>query len=240
MRRHGWSGSNVAVASIMAVCLGLLAGVPTPTAAQSPPNRTEIRSYKSLLSSVIRSDLGETQKLLASGADPNMRDEAGRTPLIVAAHRSLKDIARALVKGGADVNAKDKQKYDILTIAAVNDDIVFVRLALELGANPKAITSPYDGTALIAAAHLGHYRVVADLIRAGAPLNHVNNIGLTALIELIVLGNGGVNHIATLKLLLDAGANPNLADKNGASPLKLAEGRGYLAMVDLIKLAGGK
>lgn len=236
MRSHDRPGLN-AVVAVMAVCF---ASASVPATAQSPPNRTEIRAYKSLFSSVIRGELTETQRLLASGADPNMRDDHGRTPLIVAAHRSVDDIARALVKGGADVNAKDSQQYDILTIAAVNDDIEFLRLALELGANPKAITSPYDGTALIAAAHLGHYRVVADLIRAGAPLNHVNNIAMTALIESIVLGNGGVNHIATLQLLLDAGANPNIPDRSGASPLQLAQSRGYLAMVDLIRKAGGK
>jgi ankyrin repeat protein len=229
------------VSTFIAAALGLcLAAGAVTSLAQSPPNRTEIRAYKSLLSSVIRGELAETQRLLASGADPNMRDDHGRTPLIVAAHRSLDEIARALVKGGADVNAKDSQQYDILTIAAVNDDVAFLRLALELGGNPKAITSPYNGTALIAAAHLGHYRVVADLIRAGAPLNHVNNIGMTALIESIVLGNGGVNHIATLQLLLDAGANPNIPDRSGTSPLKLAQSRGYLAMVDLIRKAGGK
>lgn len=227
-------GFSIAIAAILA--MGLVA----PALAQSPPNRTEIRAYKSLLSSVIRGELAETQRLLASGADPNMRDDHGRTPLIVAAHRSLDEIARALVKGGADVNAKDSQQYDILTIAGVNDDIEFVRLALELGANPKAITSPYKGTALIAAAHLGHYRVVADLIRAGAPLNHVNNIAMTALIEAIVLGNGGVNHIATVQLLLEAGANPNIPDRSGTTPLKLAQSRGYQAMVELIRKAGGR
>ncbi len=211
-----------------------------PAVAQTPPNRTEIRGYKSVLSSVIREELDETRQLLAKGADPNITDENGRTPLIVAAHRSLKDIARVLVKGGANPNAKDKQRYDILTIAAVNNDLGFLKLALELGADAKAITSPYDGTALIAAAHLGHHRVCAELIMAGAPLDHVNNIALTALIEAIVLGDGGPNHQATVRVLLDAGANPNIADRSGASPLTLARGRGYAAMAEMIARAGGR
>ena len=162
-----------------------------PVQAQTPPNKSDIREYKGLLSSVVRRDLEETQRLLAAGADPNIADASGRTPLIVAAHWGLKDIARALVKGGADARAKDKQHYDIITIAAVNNDAGFLKLAFELGADPKAITSPYDGTALIAAAHLGHDRIVAELIMAGAPLDHVNNLGMTALIEAIVLGDGG-------------------------------------------------
>ncbi len=209
-------------------------------AAQTPPNKTEIRGYKSLLSSVIRRDLAETRRLLASGAAPDLVDDNGRTPLIVAAHWGLADIARALVKGGANPNAQDKQRYDIVTIAAVNDDLRFLKLALELGADPRAITSPYSGTALIAAAHLGHHRAVAELIMAGAPLDHVNNLGMTALIEAIVLGNGGANHLATVKLLLDAGANPSLPDRTGTSPLALARARGYTEMADLIARAGGK
>ena len=60
------------------------------------------------------------------------------------------------------------------------------------------ITSRYDGTALIAAAHLGHAEVVRMLIAAGGPLDHVNNLGWTALIESIVLGDGGRNHTDTL------------------------------------------
>ena len=94
-------------------------------AAQTPPNRMEIRDYKGLLSAVIRRELQETRQLLAAGADPSTADAAGRTALIVAAHYGLADIARALVKAGANPTAKDKQRYDILTIAAVNDDPPF-------------------------------------------------------------------------------------------------------------------
>jgi ankyrin repeat protein len=81
-----------------------------------------------------------------------------------------------------------------------------LRVLLAGGASAKLITSRYDGTALIAAAHLGHNGVVRQLIRAGAPLDHVNNLHWTAVIEAIVLGDGGPRHQATLKALLDAGA----------------------------------
>ena len=99
----------------------------------------------------------------------------------------------------------------MVTIAAVADDVPTLEAALALGNRATNVTSRYDGTALIAAAHLGHVEVVRVLIKAGAPLDHVNNLGWTALIESIVLGDGGPRHTATLAALVDAGANVNIA-----------------------------
>ena len=67
-------------------------------------------------------------------------------------------------------NALDGQRYDIITIASVANDVPMLKLAIEGGASAKNITSPYDGTALIAAAHLGHAEVVrtSDLRRRAA------------------------------------------------------------------------
>jgi ankyrin repeat protein len=108
------------------------------------------------------------------------------------------------------------------------------------GASARNITSPYDGTALIAAAHLGHAEVVRVLIAAHAPLDHVNNLGWTALIESIVLGNGGKNHTDTLEALVKAGANVNLSDRQGTTPLGLAKARGFAAMVRILEGAGAR
>jgi ankyrin repeat protein len=115
-----------------------------------------------------------------------------------------------------------------------------LRIALAGGGKATNVTSPYDGTALIAAAHLGHAEVVRTLIAAKAPLDHVNNLGWTALIESIVLGDGGKNHTDTLEALVKAGANLNLADRNGTTPLGLARGRGYKEMVAVLEKAGAK
>ena len=144
------------------------------------------------------------------------------------------------MKRGANPNALDAQRYDIVTIAAVADDVPMLKVALEGGTSAKNVTSPYDGTALIAAAHLGHDEVVKVLIAAGAPLDHVNNLGWTAVIEAIVLGNGGKRHTETLRALIAAGANPNLADGRGTTPLALARGRGYGEMVKILEQAGAR
>jgi hypothetical protein len=147
---------------------------------------------------------------------------------------------RALVASGADPNALENDRYDIVTIAAVANDVPTLAVALALGASAKNVTSRYDGTALIAAAHQGHADVVRTLIRAGAPLDHVNNLGWTALIESIVLGDGSPRHTDTLGALVAAGANVGLADRDGRTPLALARARGYGAMVRLLVQAGAR
>jgi hypothetical protein len=134
----------------------------------------------------------------------------------------------------------ENDRYDAVTIAAVADDEQTLRVLLDLGASAKLITSRYDGTALIAAAHLGHDGVVRQLIAAGAPLDHVNNLHWTAVIESIVLGDGGARHQAVLKALLEAGASVRLADREGNTPLALATARGYKAMVALLQQAGAR
>jgi ankyrin repeat protein len=169
-----------------------------------------------------------------------MRDSYGRTPLHVAAYKKNRDAITALVRAGADINALENYRYDAVTIAAVADDVGTLRMLLQLKASAEQVTSRYDGTALIAAAHLGHDLVVKMLIDAGAPLDHVNNLGWTALIESIVLGNGGPHHTETLRALVQAGANVNIADRNGQTPLALARSRGYKNMVQILEKAGAK
>lgn len=208
--------------------------------AQLPPSASDKSSYTGLLAAAASGDAARMRALAAQQKNVDVRDSYGRTPLHVAAYGGHHEAMRALVRAGANANALENDRYDIVTIAAVANDLPTLRLALELGASAKNVTSRYDGTALIAAAHLGHVEVVQTLIKAEAPLDHVNNLGWTALIESIVLGDGGLRHTATLKALIEAGANVNLPDRNGQTPLALARGRGYGAMVKSLAAAGGK
>ena len=202
--------------------------------AQTPPTPAEIEAYDGLHKAAARGDVPQIRALLADGADANRRDKAGRSPLHVAAFRSHGDALRALVAGG-DINGLENDRYDVITIAAVADDARMVKLAIDLGGNPRAITSRYDGTALIAAAHLGHDEVVRVLIEAGAPLDHVNNLGWTALIEAVVLGDGGERHVATARALVAAGANKSIGDRSGVTPLQHAQSRNFRAMIEVLR-----
>jgi uncharacterized protein len=217
--------------------LGVLLLAAGLAAAQVAPSDSERDRYVGLFAAAARGDAAEIARLAAAGASPDVRDDRGRTPLHVATYGAKHDAMRALVRAGANANALENDRYDIVTIAAVANDLPTLALALELGCSARNITSRYDGTALIAAAHLGHVEVVRTLIRAGAPLDHVNNLGWTALIESIVLGDGAARHTATLKALVDAGANVAIADRSGTTPLALARDRGYAQMVAILEQA---
>jgi len=214
------------------VCLSMVCG---SAHSQTAPSTSDIEHYEGLHQAAHQGDIDTLQQLIKNGANVEAEDSSGRTPLIVAAFASHDEIVTALSAAGANLNALENRAYDIVTIAAVADDVPLLDLALELGANSGNITSPYDGTALIAAAHLGHSAVVNSLIQAKAPLDHINNLGWTALIEAVILGDGGPDHVETAKLLLEAGADPSIADSQGVTPLEHAKSRGFGDMVRLFK-----
>ena len=209
--------------------------------AQVPPSPAEAAAYTGTHAAAQRGDVEALTRLVAaSRASLEARDGHGRTPLHVATFARQRGAAAALLKLGAATGALESGRYDAVTIASVADDEETLRLLLTGGASAKLVTSRHDGTALIAAAHLGHDGVVRQLIAAGAPLDHVNNLHWTALIEAIVLGDGRERHQRTLRALLDAGANTQLTDREGRTPLQLAQARGYEPMVRALKAAGAR
>lgn len=224
--------------ALFAAMLAVAAGL---SQAQVGPSAAEAAHYSGLHAAAWRGDVAAIEK--AAGDKPGIkaaleaRDGNGRTPLHVATFAKQRAAVRALMQAGADHAAFDRDRYDAVTIAAVADDEETLRVLLAQGASARLTTSRYDGTALIAAAHLGHVGVVRQLIAAGAPLDHVNNLHWTAVIEAVVLGDGGARHQATLAALISAGASTKLADREGRMPLELARARGYAAMVKLLQAA---
>lgn len=215
------------------VALVLLAAA--PASAQVAPSSADIAGYRGLHRAALDNDAAAVRRLMAEGAEVNVRDRRRRTPTILAAFASADEALRALAEGGADMNAQDWQGYDVVTIAAVAGDADLMSLALDLGNRPDLIHTNWDGTALIAASELGHAEVVRRLIAAGAPLDHVNNLGWTALLEAVILGDGGPDHQATVRALVAAGADATVADRDGKTPRDHASARGFAAILAILE-----
>ena len=214
--------------------IALTVSVSSLASAQTGPSQHEVDTYTGLHKAAHFGDLGELKKLIKAGASLEEKDSRGRTPLHVAVFASNDEAVKLLAGAGADLNAFENDRFDIVTIAAVANDTALLKTLLSLGASPSNITSRYDGTALIWAAHLGHHEIVKQLIDAGAPLDHVNNLGWTALIEAVILGDGGADHVTIIRHLLKAGADKTITDRQGVSPLQHAKQRAYSDMVDLL------
>jgi len=221
--------SVVVVLALFALAIG------NSAQAQVPPSQAEAAGYTGLHAAAWAGDVAEIRRLAATSAEIDATDGNGRTPLHVAAFASHEPAVAALVELGADANRLEDDKYDIITIAAVAGDAEMVRLATSIGGNSANVTSIYDGTALIAASHLGHAEVVQALIDAKAPLDHINNLGWTALLEVVILGDGGPRHLATARALVAAGADGTIADRQGRTPLDHARERGYTEMIALLE-----
>jgi len=184
-------------------------------------------------------NVDDVRRLLGSGAHLEARDADGRTPLLAAVRERQTATALALIDAGADVNAKDAINDSAYLLAGASGQLDILRATLQHGADLRS-TNRYGGTALIPAAERGHVEVVRTLIEAGVAVDHVNNLGWTALLEAIILSDGGAPHVAIVQLLIDAGADVNLADADGVTPLQHARQRGHNDTVRLLLAANAR
>jgi ankyrin repeat protein len=180
----------------------------------------------------------EVARLVAAGAPLEAQDSQGRSALLLAVAGNHVATAKALLDAGASPNtqAANRDTPWLLAGALGHAEIIAVMLPRK---PDLTIRNRYGGNALIPACERGHVEAVKLLLTSGIDLDHVNDLGWTCLLEIVILGDGGIRHQQVAKLVLDAGANPSLADKDGVSPLAHARQRGQRAVAALIEQAGG-
>ena len=193
-----------------------------------------------LIQAAEAGDTTAVQELLQAGADINGTDDRGRTPVMAATHGNKPETVQALIEAGADVNMRDHRLDNPFLYAGAEGLLDILRLTIAAGADTR-LTNRFGGTALIPAAERGHVEIVQELLRhTNVDVNHVNNLGWTALLEAIILGEGGSRHTEVVRLLVEAGADVNLADAKGITPLAHARQRGYQPMVVILEQAGAR
>lgn len=192
-----------------------------------------------LIQAAARGDLASVKDLLGRGAKVNAQNANGRTALTAAVMGNHLEVARVLITAGADPDIQDDNRNNALLVTGETGNVAMLREVLK--ANPDLTrTNRFGGTALIPAADRGHVEYVREILETKINVNHVNNLGWTALLEAVILGDGGNRHTEIVRLLLGAGANPNLADRDGVTPLQHARRRGHSAMIRLLEQAGGR
>jgi uncharacterized protein len=195
-----------------------------------------------LMEAARQGNLATVRALLSGGADPNAQEKnGGQTALMWAISQHHSAITEELVRHKADVNARSKNGFTVLMFAA-QGDVESARTLLAAGADPNAAVPGWLGTPLIIASTMGRTDVVAALLDNGADPNFVDANGFTALHAAVRDSDYGADRalrttsVATVRVLLAHGANPNIRLKQekpsvkavneisfqGATPLALA------------------
>ena len=193
-----------------------------------------------LHAAAARGDLNAVLEALGSGENVDRRDNHGRTALLLAVEGGHTGIARALMERGGSVNAQASNQDTpwLLAGALGRTDILDLMLARE---PDLSIRNRFGGNALIPACEQGHVDTVRLLTtKSRIDVNHINNLGWTCLLEIVILGDGGRRHQDATRLVMAAGADPNISDKEGVTPLAHARRRGQLGIAMLIETAGGR
>ncbi|MBO1418495.1 ankyrin repeat domain-containing protein, partial [Streptomyces sp. FH025] len=182
---------------------------------------------RSLLEAAERGELDAVRAALAAGASVEARDAEGRTPLLRAAFADRVAVARLLVEAGADVNAQDSQLNSPWLVTGITGSVPMMR-ALLPGGPDLTRRNRYGGVSVIPATERGHVAYVrAVLDETGIDVDHVNDLGWTALLEAVLLGDGGPAHREIVGVLLAHGADPLLPDADGTTARAHAERRGF-------------
>lgn len=192
-----------------------------------------------LLAAAAAGDANKVAAALGDGASIESHDDHRRTALLLASLNDRVDVARLLVQLGADPDAQDDRQDSAWLVTGVTGSVAMLETLLP--ANPDlTLRNRFGGTSIIPASERGHVGYVRRVVKTKININHINNLGWTALLEAIVLGQGTKPWQEIVQILLDSGANPNLADAHGVSPLRNAESRGYDEIAKILRAAGAR
>jgi len=181
-----------------------------------------------------KGDIEAVKSLLKKDVYIHAQDGEGRCALVAAAYKNHLEIVDLLIAAGADVNMKDDTLQSAYLISTSDGYTELLKKTLKAGADVHC-TDSYNGTGLIRAADRGHVEIIRELLKTDIRVNHINKIGWTALHEAIILGDGGERHTEVVRLLVDAGADINLPDKDGVSPLAHAKNKGFTGIIKILE-----
>ena len=192
-----------------------------------------------MLDAAARGDADRLKQLIAAGAPLDPVDGSKQTPLLLAVQNNHLAAAVLLIEAGSNINAQAANMDSPWLLAGARGRTDMLRHMIPKGPD-LSLRNRFGGNALIPACERAHVETVQLLLTTRIDVNHVNNLGWTCLLEIVILGDGGPRHVEVTKLVLAAGADPNIADKDGVSPLTHARRKGQGEVARLIMEAGGR
>lgn len=216
---------------VVALLLALLWSL--PASSQGPSLGAELRSAAS------RGDATAVRRLIVQKAPLDAKDGQGQTALLLAVAGGHTEAGLALIDAGADIDAAAANMDTPWLLAGARGRTELLKRMWPKGPNLK-LRNRFGGSALIPACHYEHLDTVKFLLTTSIDVNHVNNLGWTCLLEIMILTNGGPVATEITRLVLEAGADPNIRDKDGVSPLQHARKRGFKEIAKLLEAKGGK
>jgi uncharacterized protein len=191
------------------------------------------------LTAAAQGDVAKVREAIANGADIEARDPQRRTALLLAAAADHVEVAKVLVAAGADPNALDFQHDTPWLVTGVTGSVAMLHALLP--ARPDlTIRNRYGGVSLIPACERGHVDYVREVLKTDINVDHVNDLGWTGLLEAVILGDGSAPYQEIVGLLIAGGADVNLADKDGTTPLQHALDRGQSEIAAILRSAGAR
>ena len=203
-------------------------------------NTTKISTSQSMKNETIvtlvrHNNLTAAKTALENGADVNSTDREENSLLLIATRNGFTEMAKLLVSYDADVNQQSSNLDSAFLYAGATGQTELVKLFLENGARFD-VFNRYNGSALIPACERGHVETVRLLANTkNYPIDHVNRLGWTALMEAIVLEDGSKKFQEIIQILKDAGSKMDIPDHDGITPQQHAKSRGFDKIVTILQ-----
>jgi uncharacterized protein len=222
--RHRWLGLAL---GFLVIGLSQMASSHTPD------------SVRTMLEAAARGEVDTLQRLIAAGVSLESANAAGETPLLLAVKDNQLSAAVLLIDAGSNINAQAANKDSPWLLAGALGRTEMLRHMIPKGPD-FSVRNRFGGNALIPACERAHVDAVKVLLTTKIDVNHINDLGWTCLLEIVILCDGGPRHVEVAKRVLAAGADPKIADKDGVSPLTHARRKGQTEIARLIEAAAAR
>ncbi|MET6995920.1 ankyrin repeat domain-containing protein [Chitinophaga defluvii] len=218
----------------------LLAAINISHSSCAQEKKTMKQDPSGIFAAIQKNDTAAIRQWINQGNNLEVRNDKGETPLMAATYNNNIPVAQMLIAARADVNAQDHMQNSPFLYAGASGYLDILKLCMKAGARYD-VYNRYGGTALIPACERGHVAIVAELLKDKTfPIDHINKLGWTGMLEAIILSDGNNKQVQIVQMLIDAGSNVNIADKDGVTPLAHARNRKFSHMVGILEKAGAR